>query len=131
MQILIRTIGTKINNENRSYLRKKILKYELLVSNSSVVECSFEQKRGPRRDGNKIVHLKAKLPGIKKQIFVKSPAEPDFNVAIDRAEAKFNRVVRKQLEIQKHGGKRAKYYWSKVKSAPSLAIKRLRFKKNR
>lgn len=129
MQILIRTISTKINNENRSYLRKKILKYELLVPNSSVVECSFEQKRGPRRDGNKIVHLKAKLPGIKKQIFVKSSAEPDFNVAIDRAEAKFNRIIHKQLEIQKHGGKRTKYYWSRVKELPGRTFGRLRRKR--
>ena len=129
MQILIRTIGTKITNEQKSYLRKKILKYELLIPNSSVVECSFEEKRGPRRDGNKIVHIKAKLPSSKKPMFAKSPASPDFNKAIDVAEARFNRIIHKHLEIQKHGGKRAKYYWSKVAATPSRAFGKLKLKK--
>lgn len=131
MQILIRTIGTKITNEQKSYLRKKILKYELLIPNSSVVECSFEQKGGPRRDGNKIVHIKAKLPSSKKSIFAKSSASPDFNKAIDTAEARFNRIIHKQLEIQKHGGKRAKYYWSKISAAPIRAVRKIHLGKKK
>jgi len=131
MQILIRTIGTKIKGEDRAYLRKKILKYELLVPNSSVVECSFEEKRGPLRDGNKIVHIKAKLPGIKKQVFAKSPAKLDFESAIDVAESKFKRIVHRQLEIQKHGGRKSRYLWFKIRSLPSQTAFRLKIKRNR
>jgi len=129
MQILIRTIRAKINNDTKRYLRKRVLKYELLVPNSAVIECTFEQKGGPQRDGSKIVHLSARVPGIKKSIFVKSKASPDFNTAIDIADAKFGRVVRKQLEIQKYGGKRAKYYWARVKEFPGRTLGRLRRKR--
>ena len=106
MQILIRTVRTSLSSDTKRYLRKRVLKYELLIPNSSVIECTFEEKSGPRRDGNKIVHISARVPGIKKPIFVKSKASPNFKSAIDTAEAKFGRVVHKQLEIQKSGGKR-------------------------
>lgn len=128
MQILIRTIGVKINDDTKRYLRKKVLKYELLIPNSSVIECTFEQKGGPKRDGNKIVHLSARLPKTKKPIFVKSKALPDFQAAIDMADGKFGRVVHKQLDIQKHGGKRTKYYWARVKEWPGQALGKFRRK---
>ncbi len=131
MQILIRTIGTKITGDQKSYLRKKILKYELLIPNSSVVECLFEQKGGPRRDGNKIVHLRAKIPGVKKPIFTKSSALPNFDKAIDVAESRFNRIIRKHLELQKYGGRKTKYYWSKIKLVPKQAIRGLHFKRTK
>ncbi len=129
MQILIRTVRTEINNDTKRYLRKKVLKYELLIPNSSVVECTFEEKKGPKRDGNKIVHISARLPRVKKPIFVKSKASPNFATAIDLAEAKFGRVVRKQLEIQKYNGKRTRYYWARVKEVPGKTFGRLRRKK--
>lgn len=129
MQILIRTIGTKVNNDTKRYLRKKVLKYELLIPNSSVIECTFEQKGGPKRDGNKIVHLSARMPRAKKPIFVKSKAVPDFNIAIDGADAKFARRVRKYTEMQKYDGKRTKYYFSKAKEFPQKALGR--FKRQR
>lgn len=128
MQILIRAVGTKVNDDVRRYLRKKILKYDLLMPNSATVECTFEQKGGPKRDGNKIVHLKANLPGARKPIFVKSKALPDFQVAIDNADSKFNRVVHKQLELQKFSGKRTKYYWARVKELPRRTLGRFRKK---
>ncbi len=129
MQILIRTIGTKVNNDTKRYLRKKVLKYELLIPNSSVIECTFEQKGGPKRDGNKIVHLSARMPRVKKPIFVKSKAVPDFNIAIDQADARFARRVRKHTEMQKYDGKRAKYYFSKAKEFPKKALGRFKRKR--
>ena len=126
MQILIRTVRTDVNSDTKRYLRRKILKYELLIPNSSVVECTFEEKKGPRRDGNKIVHLSARLPRVKKPIFVKSKASPDFTVAIDIADAKFSRVIHKQLDIQKYNGRKTKYYWSKMKELPRKAVSRFK-----
>jgi len=117
MQILIRSINTKISDDHKRYLRKKILKYEMLIPNSSVIECTFEQKGGSRRDGNKIIHITASLPGTKKRIFAKSKAAPEFDIAIDVAEAKFKKIIQKYLDLKKYNGKRAKYYWSKIKYA--------------
>ena len=129
MQILIRTIGAKVNNDTKRYLRKKVLKYELLIPNSSVIECTFEQKGGPKRDGNKIVHISARLPRAKKPIFVKSKALPSFELAIDMADAKFNRRIRKYTEMQKFNGKRTRYYLSKAKEFPQKALGKFRRKR--
>lgn len=130
MQILIRTIRCSANSDVKSYLRKKILKHELLIPKSSVIECTFEKKGGPKRDGNLIVHMAMRFPGTKKRIFAKSKASPDFNTAIDTAEAKFSRMIRKQNEMRKFDGKRSKYLWSRVKQAPGKALGRLSRKSN-
>ncbi len=129
MQILLRTIACKLDDETKRYLRKKILKHESMLPNSAVIECTFEQKRGPKRDGNAIVHIVAKVPGIKKPIFAKSKASPDFTVAIDVAEARFDRLVHKQAEMKKFDGKRSRYYLDKLKRVPRRAFRRLRRKR--
>ncbi len=119
MQILIRTVHAKIIDEVKRYLRKKILKYEMLVPSSSAVECTFEEKTGPKRDGNKIVHIVMRLPGAKKPFFVKSKALPDFFEAIDAADSRLRRMVDKYHELKKFNGKRHRYYLSKIKGLPS------------
>lgn len=119
MQILIRTVHTKINNDVKRYLRQKVLKYEMLVPNSSAVECTFEEKTGPKRDGNKIIHIVMRLPGAKKPLFVKSKALPDFLSAIDMADARLRRLVDKYHEMKKFDSKKHRYYLSKIKELPS------------
>src|SRR3990167_2555410 len=118
MHILIRTVHTKINDEAKRYLRKKVLKYEMLVPSSSVVECTFEEKSGPKRDGNKIVHISLRLPGTKKPFFVKSKALPDFFVAIDAADGRLSRLIDKYLEFKKFDSKKHRYYLAKIKELP-------------
>ncbi|HLB32018.1 MAG TPA: HPF/RaiA family ribosome-associated protein [Patescibacteria group bacterium] len=118
MQILIRTVHTKINDEAKRYLRKKVLKYEMLVPSSSVVECTFEEKSGPKRDGNKIVHIAMRPPGAKKPFFVKSKALPDFLVAIDAADSRLRRLIDKYHELKKFDSKKHRYYLAKIKELP-------------
>ncbi|HOE74725.1 MAG TPA: HPF/RaiA family ribosome-associated protein [bacterium] len=129
MQILLRTIACSLDDETKSYLRKKILKHEPMLPNAVVVECTFERKRGPKRDGSAIVHIAAKVPGVKKPIFAKSKASPNFIVAIDVAEAKFDRLIHKRAEMRKFDGKRSRYYLDKLKRAPRRALRLFRRKK--
>jgi ribosome-associated translation inhibitor RaiA len=118
MQILIRSINTELNNNIKQYLRRKVLKYDMLLVSSSVVECTFEQKGGSKRDGNKIIHLSMRLPGAKKPLFVKSKALSSFEAAIDMADNRLRRVVDKYLDLKKFDGKRHRYYLSKIKKLP-------------
>ena len=118
MHILIRTVHVKINDEVKRYLRKKVLKYEMLVPSSSAVECTFEEKSGPKRDGNKIVHIAMRLPGAKKPFFVKSKAEPDFFSAIDTADSRLRRLIDKYHELKKFDSKKHRYYLAKIKELP-------------
>lgn len=119
MQILIRGVHTKVSDPVKKYLRKKILKYEMVIPRSAAVECTFEAKGGPRRDGNKILHLQTRLEGARKGVFIKSKALPDFIAAIDVVDDKLDRVVQKHQDLKKYKNKRHKYYFAKVKQIPS------------
>jgi len=136
MQILIRAINVKPTDSIKRYLRSKILKYEMLVTNSSVAECTLEKKGGPKRDGNCIVHFSMRLPGVKKPLFVKSKALPTLEAAIDMADTKLCRVVDKYIELKKFDGKRHRYYLSKlsrvknVKALPRGLWRKLRRKRS-
>lgn len=120
MQILIRAINVKPTDNIKRYLRSKILKYEMLVANSSVAECTLEKKGGPKRDGNCIVHFLMRLPGSKKPLFVKSKALPTFEMAIDMADDRLRRVVDKHIELKKFDGKRHRYYLSRLSKIKNI-----------
>jgi len=129
MKITIKTIHTSISDDDKSRLRELVLKWARELPASTIVKTTFEEKTGPKRDGNKIVHMLLNVPGFKKTIFAKSPAMNDFKTALDIVVDRIDRQIVKARDFEHYGNSRPRYIIAKTIGMPAGLLRRLRRKK--
>ena len=128
MKITIKAIHTSISDDDKSRLRELVLKWARELPPATLVRTTFEEKTGPKRDGNKIIHMLLDVPGFKKTIFAKSPAMGDFKSALDVTVARIDRQIVKARDFEHYGNSRPRYIIAKTVGMPVGLLRRMRRK---
>ncbi len=101
--------GLKIDDNLRSYINEKILKYESLINEPAVCDVMLADVRGPQNGVDKVVHLTLELPNEKNPLHVEVVTS-DFFGSVDLAQEKLEREILKYKEKTKIGTRFPKKY---------------------
>ena len=102
--------GLKVPVELQRYIENRFQKFEPRLKEPAIVEIMLADVRGPQGGIDKVVHLTATLPGLKKPQQIEEISE-DFRQSIDLVHSRFAKFVRRWKEKSKIGTRYPKKYY--------------------
>lgn len=97
MNLQIKSLSGVVNEEEKKYLRKRMLWFEERLPNNSFLTVGVKQKITKKSNQAVEIILHLILVGTKKPIYVKV-AKNNFNEAVDISRGKLERIVLKKKD---------------------------------
>jgi ribosomal subunit interface protein len=107
LTINISAKNVELNEDLKSYVKEKVLKYEGQILEPAVCDILLSDEFGPRGGEDKLVRITMSLPNEKNTIHVEAQTS-DFFGSIDLVEGKLAREIEKYKEIKKIGPRNEK-----------------------